>query len=93
MARGSRGGALFPLASQLNDDMTHLQGQQLKGMVGEILEVLARLDGTRTAAPTALAQLPPETTGFTAGTPSWRCWPGGWTPTRRGGRRWPGWPE
>jgi hypothetical protein len=66
VARGSRGGPLFPLASQLNDDVTRLQGQQLTGMVGEVLEVLARLDGTRTAAaPTALAQLPPGATGFT----------------------------
>lgn len=36
VARGSRGGPLFPLASQLNDDMTHLQGQQLAGLVGEL---------------------------------------------------------
>ena len=65
-ARGARGGPLFPLASQLNDDVTHLQGRQLKGMVGEVLEVLARLDVARSvAAPTALAQLPPEVTGFT----------------------------
>ena len=66
VARGARGGPLFPLASQLNDDVTHLQGRQLKGMVGEVLEVLARLDVARSvAAPTALAQLPPEVTGFT----------------------------
>ena len=31
VVRGSRGGPLFPLASQLNDDVTHLQGQQLEG--------------------------------------------------------------
>ena len=37
VARGARGGPLFPLASQLNDDVTHLQGRQLKGMVGEVL--------------------------------------------------------
>ena len=32
VVRGSRGGPLFPLASQLNDDVTHLQGQRLEGM-------------------------------------------------------------
>ena len=35
VARGARGGPLFPLASQLNDDVTHLQGQRLEGMLGE----------------------------------------------------------
>ena len=28
--RGSRGGPLFPLASQLNDEVTHLQGQRIE---------------------------------------------------------------
>ena len=66
VARGARGGPLFPLASQLNDDVTHLQGQRLEGMVGDVLSRLARLDVARSAAaPTALAQLPPEVTGFT----------------------------
>jgi hypothetical protein len=69
VARGSRGGPLFPLASQLNDDMTHLQGQQLAGMVGELAgevrEAQARQDDTRAAAPVALAQLPPLVAGFT----------------------------
>src|SRR6185437_5293710 len=53
--RGSRGGPLFPLASQLNDDVTHLQGQQihdaLQQLGNEILDALARL--------------PPPVTGFT----------------------------
>ena len=71
LVRGSRGGPLAPLASQLNDDVTHLQIQRLEGViyrhVGEILDALARLDGTGTApaAPTALAQLPPLIPGFT----------------------------
>ena len=36
-------------------------------MLGEVLTVLARLDGIRTApaAPTALVQLPPSVAGFT----------------------------
>jgi tetratricopeptide (TPR) repeat protein len=67
MASGSGGGPLAPLASQLNHDRTHLQGQHLTGMVSEVLDALARLDDTRAApAPTALEQLPPEVTGFTA---------------------------
>ena len=49
MVRGSRGGPLAPLASQLNHDLTHLQGQRLEEMVGEVLQVLARLDQVRTA--------------------------------------------
>ena len=66
VARGARGGPLFPLASQLNDDVTHLQGRRLEGMLGDVLSRLARLDVARSvAAPTALAQLPPEVTGFT----------------------------
>jgi len=46
--RGAQGGPLFPLASQLNDDVTHLQGQRLEDMVGrlasDLREALARLD-------------------------------------------------
>ena len=70
VVRGSAGGPLFALASQLNADVTHLQGQQIQGALRqlgtEILDALARLDGARTAAaPTALAQLPAEVAGFT----------------------------
>ncbi len=66
VARGARGGPLFPLASQLNDDVTHLQGQRLEGMLGDVLSRLARLDVARSVtAPTALAQLPPLAAGFT----------------------------
>ena len=31
--RGYRGGPLTPLANQLNHDLTHLQGQQVGGML------------------------------------------------------------
>ena len=71
ITRGSRGGPLFPLASQLNDDVTHLQGQRIEAVLGqlagEVREALARLDTTHavSAAPTALAQLPAATAGFT----------------------------
>jgi TIR domain/SEC-C motif len=48
MVRGSQGGPLFPLASQLNDDLTHLQGQRIEAVLGqlteEVREALARLD-------------------------------------------------
>lgn len=66
VTRGSRGGPLFPLASQLNHEMARLESEQLRGMVREALEALARLEGTRlAAAPTALAQLPLSVAGFT----------------------------
>ena len=44
--RGSRGGPLTPLADQLNQDQTHLQGQRIEDKVdrltGEVRDVLAR---------------------------------------------------
>jgi tetratricopeptide (TPR) repeat protein len=53
LIRGARGGPLFPLASQLNDDATHLQGQQVQGALSrlrsEIMVALAQLDETRAA--------------------------------------------
>jgi tetratricopeptide (TPR) repeat protein len=65
--RGARGGPLFALASQLNHDVTHLQGQRLEGMLGDVLSRLARLDAARAVAvaPVALAQLPAAVAGFT----------------------------
>jgi tetratricopeptide (TPR) repeat protein len=50
VVRGASGGPLFPLASQLNHDVTHLQGQWLEGILGqlgdELREALARIDDT-----------------------------------------------
>jgi tetratricopeptide (TPR) repeat protein len=47
VARGARGEPLFPLASQLNHDVTHLQGQRLESKIdrlaGDVMEVLSRL--------------------------------------------------
>lgn len=69
VVRGSRGEPLFPLASQLNDDVTHLQGQRIEAVLGqlagEVRQTLARLDTTHAvaAAPVALAQLPAMTAG------------------------------
>ena len=73
VVRGSRGGPLFPLASQLNDDVTHLHGQRIEAvlgqLVGEVREALARLDTTHTvAAPTALMALPSCVIGNSRGT-------------------------
>jgi hypothetical protein len=54
VTRGERGGPLFPLASQLNHDLLQLDGEQIKGMIVDALERLARLEGTgSTAAPTS----------------------------------------
>jgi tetratricopeptide (TPR) repeat protein len=36
--RGARGGPLFALASQLNQDVTHLQGRRLEDMIGQLTE-------------------------------------------------------
>jgi hypothetical protein len=70
VVRGSRGGPLFPLASQLNADLTHLQGLQmqvgLRELGNEILETLTRLDMTRSATAPAPAQLPPSIPEFTS---------------------------
>jgi tetratricopeptide (TPR) repeat protein len=69
--RGSRGGPLFSLASQLNDDVTHLQGQRLEAMVGQMAGELRRVLTLLESAPAlaavqvALAELPPEAAGFT----------------------------
>jgi tetratricopeptide (TPR) repeat protein len=69
VARGSRGGPLEPLANQLNHDVTHLQGQRMEAVLGQLTadvrEALTRPGGTHAvAAPTALAQLPPQVAGF-----------------------------
>jgi hypothetical protein len=52
IVRGSSGGPLEPLAAQLNHDLTHLQGQQLERMLGqltgEVRDALARLDTSMT---------------------------------------------
>jgi hypothetical protein len=57
---GSRGGPLFPLASQLNDDVTHLQVRRLESVVDqradELLRAIGRLDGARGAAPQTAAK-------------------------------------
>ena len=53
-SRGARGGPLTPLAAQLNQDMTHLQGQRLEIMLGKLAEgvreTLARLDDSQLVA-------------------------------------------
>jgi hypothetical protein len=69
--RGAGGGPLFPLASQLNDDVTHLQGQRIETALGqlssEVRQALARLDTTYAVATAsgAMAQLSAATTETT----------------------------
>jgi tetratricopeptide (TPR) repeat protein len=67
VVRGSRGGPLFPLASQLNHDMARLDSEHLKAMVDDVLQVLARIEVACpvATAPSALAQLPSPVAGFT----------------------------
>jgi hypothetical protein len=53
VARGARGGPLFPLAAQLNHDLTLLQGEQIHDAVrqlgAEIQEALSQLESSRPA--------------------------------------------
>lgn len=45
VVRGARGGALAPLASQLNHDATHLQFQATRRQGQRIEDIVGRLDG------------------------------------------------
>jgi hypothetical protein len=54
VVRGSRGGPLEPLAGQLNHDMTHLQGQRIEVLVGEIREAVTELGVAQKASASAL---------------------------------------
>jgi hypothetical protein len=71
IVRGSRGGPLFPLASQINDDVTHLRGQRLETRVDEVAGDLRRLVAhagavsAEVVAPPVLAELPAAAAGFT----------------------------
>jgi len=61
LVRWSRGGPLEPVAAQLNHDVTHLQGQRLEDMVGQLAdqvrEALARQDPDLVAPTAAPARL------------------------------------
>jgi hypothetical protein len=67
VVRGARGGPLFPLASQLNDDVTHLQGQRLEDIVGRLASdlraVLTRLDRQAVRQSAAVMARPDEVAG------------------------------
>jgi hypothetical protein len=47
--RGAGGGPLAPLAAQLNQDMTHLQGQRLEGMLAQVVALVRDLARARSA--------------------------------------------
>jgi len=59
--RGSRGGPLTPLADQLNQDQTHLQGQRIEDkldrLAGEVRDVLPRPGRAVTVAGRPLAEV------------------------------------
>jgi hypothetical protein len=60
--RASRGGPLVPLAAQLNNDATHLQGQRLEEMLAQLaaqVMALARA-GAAPEAPRKPVRLPPR---------------------------------
>jgi tetratricopeptide (TPR) repeat protein len=69
VVRGSRGGPLEPLAAQLNHDLTHLQGQTLEEMVGQLAGdvrmALAHLDAGQPCPPELRHSLPPDAPAFT----------------------------
>ena len=60
--RGAQGGPLTPLADQLNQDMTHLQGQRLEGMLAQVLSLLTALarSGGGPQVPRKPVRLPPR---------------------------------
>lgn len=47
ITRGAGGGPLFPLASQLNDDVTHLQGQRIETVLGQLAGEIGQLSPAR----------------------------------------------
>jgi tetratricopeptide (TPR) repeat protein len=56
LKRGLAGGALTPLADQLNHDLSHLQMSHATGMLGQVLEELSRLRAQRTTSKHEVAQ-------------------------------------
>jgi hypothetical protein len=60
--QGAAGGALTPLAGQLNHDVTHLQARELQGMISHlslmVRDTLQRLDSTQQAALQAASSSP-----------------------------------
>ncbi len=66
LLRGADGGALAPLAAQLNHDLTHLQGQHTAGMLDRIVQQLAQLTRRAgTPASPAPRELPRAAADFT----------------------------
>jgi hypothetical protein len=60
--RGAQGGPLTPLANQLNQDMTHLQGQRLEGMLAQVVNLVTALgrSGGGPQVPRKPVRLPPR---------------------------------
>ena len=67
VARGSAGGPLHALASQLNHDVTHLQGQQTVGMLNRLVQELTRVIERQSLA---------GNNGLPGSSPSWTAVPG-----------------
>jgi hypothetical protein len=61
VVRGSTGGALEPLAAQLNHDVTHLQGQRLEGMLGQLAGELRDVTNRLSEAGTMMAAIDQRT--------------------------------
>jgi tetratricopeptide (TPR) repeat protein len=67
MTRGAAGGPLEPLASQLNHDVTHLQGARIEDMTARVLAVVTAHGGqvSRFSAAEISRGLPADTEWFT----------------------------
>lgn len=67
ISRATGGGPLFPLASQLNEDVTHLQGQRTEAVLGqlagEVRQAMARLDRQELSQAAAVVVRPNEVAG------------------------------
>jgi hypothetical protein len=73
VARGARGGPLFPLAAQLNHDKSYLQGLRVEDKIDrlddKLIDVLARLATAATRDSGASHALPPASAMVSAALP------------------------
>jgi hypothetical protein len=84
MIRGSRGGPLTPLASQLNHDEGHLRGQRLEGILAQLADAVRA--GRDTAVVSQAMRLLPRPVSCAAGRNYLRTWMSGSRAAPRTGR-------
>jgi WD40 repeat protein len=73
--RGSQGGAVTPLAAQLNHDMTHIQGERLESMLSQLIMEVSQALRRGDAEPAKATDQQQRTLGqlipVVEGKPSW----------------------